>query len=74
MDLVIGSGTRRWGFEFKCTDVPKMTKSMWSALEELKLAHIWVVYPGKETFKIQEKVTALGIGDLKKAIFKVTAK
>ena len=74
LDLVIGSGTRRWGFEFKCTDVPKMTKSMWSALEELKLAHIWVVYPGKETFKIQDKVTALGIGDLKKAIVKVTSK
>jgi hypothetical protein len=74
LDLVIGGGSLRWGFEFKCTDVPKMTKSLWSALEELHPAHIWVVYPGKESFKLHDKVSALGIGELRKAIATVTGK
>jgi len=72
IDLVIGSGARRWGFEFKCTSAPAMTKSIGNALKELGLEHIWVVYPGNDSYPLRDKVSALAIKDLQKAIGIVT--
>jgi hypothetical protein len=52
---------KRLGFEFKYADVPRTTKSMHIALKDLKLDHLTVVYPGKETFELGEKITAQGL-------------
>jgi len=41
-----------------------MTKSMWIALEDLELEHIWVVYPGEHRFPIDKKVSAFPFRDL----------
>lgn len=46
LDLLLMRGGRRWGFEFKCSDAPAVTKSMHIALQDLGLERIWVVYPG----------------------------
>lgn len=61
IDLFIIKHGKRLGFEFKYTDVPRTTKSMHTALVDLKLDHITVVYPGKETFPLAEKITAQGL-------------
>ena len=66
LDLFIIKHGKRLGFEFKYTDVPKVTKSMIIALEDLKLDHITVVYPGKETFELTDKITAQGLESLAK--------
>jgi len=71
LDLIIGRGSRRWGFEFKCADVPRMTRSMALALEDVKLEKIWVVHPGKESYPIRDRVEALAIKDLGIAIRKI---
>ena len=74
IDLVIGTETRRWGFEFKAVDAPKMTRSMGTALEELDLKHVWVVYPGRNEYALHSRVTAIGIGSLGKALAAVTGR
>jgi len=52
---------KRLGFEVKYADAPKITKSMRIAIEDLTLDHLYIVYPGKEAFLMEEKITALGI-------------
>ena len=42
----------RFGFEFKYTKVPKLTKSMRIALEDLRLDRLTVIYPGDHVFKL----------------------
>lgn len=58
LDLLIIKGSKRLGFEFKYSDVPKTTKSMHSILKDLKLEKIFVVYPGEKTFPLTENITA----------------
>lgn len=64
LDLFIIKHGKRLGFEFKYVDVPRATKSMYSALADLKLDHLTVVYPGKETFQLAEKITAQSLESL----------
>ncbi len=67
LDLMLIRRGRRWGFEFKCTESPSTTRSMHIALEDLKLEHLWVVYPGKLRYPITDRITALPlreVGDL----------
>lgn len=64
IDLFIIKHGKRLGFEFKYADVPRMTKSMQTALSDLKLDHITVVYPGNQTFPLAEKITAQGLETL----------
>ena len=66
LDLVFQRQGRLWGVEAKYQEVPAVTRSMRSALSELALAHIWVVYPGKDTYPLEKKITAVGLWQLKK--------
>ena len=53
--------------EFKFSEAPNITKSMWICLADLKLDHLWVVYPGKHSYPADEKLSILPIqnaGDL----------
>ena len=46
LDLLVFHAGGRIGFEFKIADAPGFTKSMHIAREDLKLDHLFVVYPG----------------------------
>lgn len=59
LDLMLLRGGRRWGFEFKCADAPRTTRSMHSVSEDLGLQHLWVVYPGDLEYPLTEKITAV---------------
>jgi hypothetical protein len=59
LDLFIPCRGQRFGFECKFQDAPGMTRSMHTALSDLRLNHLYVVYPGRERYEIDEKVTAL---------------
>lgn len=59
LDLLLLRDNMRWGFEFKCSDAPSMTKSMHIALHDLSLDGLFVVYPGKERYRLHKKVEAL---------------
>ncbi len=65
LDLLTFKNGKRIGFEFKYSDSPKITKSMNIAIEDLKLDHLYIIFPGKLSFDINEKVTACGLDALK---------
>ena len=59
LDLLLFRRGRRWGFEFKCTDAPKTTKSMHVVTKDLDLEHLFVVYPGDAEYPLSDRITAL---------------
>jgi predicted AAA+ superfamily ATPase len=64
IDLIIQHKGKLLGFEFKYTDKPSVTKSMRIVLSDLKLDHLYVIYPGNISFELDEKITARGIKSL----------
>ena len=61
IDLLVFDGGRRIGVEFKRTSAPGMTRSMYSALADLKLDRIFVIVPGRDRFRLHERVEAVGL-------------
>ena len=68
LDLLLERGGRRIGVEFKCSDAPGTTKSMHIALEELKLEHVLVVYPGTRILPIHPKITVMPLAEASRAV------
>ena len=60
LDLLWIRGRKRWGFEFKRTVAPRLTRSMHAAMESLDLQRLFVVHAGSDTFPLHRKVTAIG--------------
>jgi predicted AAA+ superfamily ATPase len=48
-----------FGAEFKFMDAPVMTRSMTIALHDLDLEHLYVIYPGNQSYQLDEKVSVL---------------
>lgn len=59
LDLVLDLGTTRYGFEMKLNQAPTLSRSMTIALEDLRLSHLYVVYPGTKTYPLAESITAV---------------
>ena len=59
LDLLVHANGKRYGFEFKYADAPGTTRSMHSALKDLSLERLWVVYPGDKEYALRDKITAL---------------
>lgn len=66
LDLLVVKNGKRIGYEFKYADAPKITPSMKIACEDLKLDHLYVIYPGEIEFPLSEKITARGLVEKKK--------
>jgi len=64
LDLLVVRGNRRWGFEFKRTVAPRLTRSMHAALADLRLERLDVVHAGDQTFPLADTVRALALGRL----------
>lgn len=59
LDLLFFSEGKRFGMEFKFNEAPRVSKSMHSALNDLNLHHLWVIYPGEQSYPAHEKITML---------------
>ncbi|MBN2600618.1 MAG: ATP-binding protein, partial [Candidatus Marinimicrobia bacterium] len=57
LDLFWQDRGKNWGVEFKYADAPKLTKSMQISINDLELEHLWVVYPGLESYPLSDKIT-----------------
>jgi hypothetical protein len=68
LDLLWVRGNRRWGFEFKRTSSPQLTRSMQTAMEALQLQRGYVVHAGEKTFPLHRKVTAVAAHDVLEAL------
>ena len=64
LDLLLARGRRRWGFEFKRTSSPTLTRSLTSACETLQLRHAFLIHAGEHTFPLHDRVTAVSAGRL----------
>jgi len=56
LDLLFFRKGKRYGVEFKFNEAPKITKSMHIAVTDLSLDYLWVVYPGKESYPVTDKI------------------
>ena len=59
LDLLIEKGGRRVGVEVKRTDAPRLTPSMRTALSDLALDALYVVYPGTQRYRMAARVEAV---------------
>ncbi len=59
LDLFALHEGKRIGIEFKRVDAPRLTPSMRSALSDLKLDKLLVIYPGSLRYPITERVEAV---------------
>jgi uncharacterized protein len=64
LDLLLFKGGRRIGVESKRTSAPTITPSMRIALHDLKLAALYVVYPGEKRYNLSKKIEALPLAQL----------
>lgn len=61
LDLLIIKNGKRIGFEFKYADAPTITKSMLTALQDLNLDHLYVIYPQKVSYSLSDKISVQGL-------------
>ena len=64
LDLFIRHHGKRYGFEFKYADAPGSTRSMRVALDDLRLDHLWVVYPGEDAYDLDERLSVVPVADV----------
>jgi predicted AAA+ superfamily ATPase len=63
LDLLIFAGTRRIGVEVKRSDAPVMTPSIASAMRDLGLHRVFVVYPGTARYSPAARVEVLPLAE-----------
>ncbi len=64
LDLLFLKNGRRIGLECKRVDAPRLTPSMRTALEDLELDQLLVVYPGNLAYPLADKVGALPLSSI----------
>jgi predicted AAA+ superfamily ATPase len=64
LDLLMFKDGRRVGVEFKRVDAPKLTPSMRTAVKDLRLEALYVVYPGPRRYALADRVEAVPLGAL----------
>lgn len=64
LDLLLIKDGRRLGLECKLSDTPKITKSMRTAIETLRLDEMIVIHPGSKSYPLDEKVRAVPLAHL----------
>jgi predicted AAA+ superfamily ATPase len=64
LDLYWQARGQNWGVEFKYEDAPGLTRSLKTAVEDLKLERLWVVYPGKAAYPLTEKIQVVSLVDI----------
>jgi uncharacterized protein len=64
LDLLMIKGSKKWGLECKRMDAPRLTRSMQTALEDLQLDHLTVIYPGIKRYPLSDKITVIPLHEL----------
>ena len=64
LDLMVLAKGKRWGVEVKYQDAPTITKSMRIAIQDLKLERLWVVYPGRQGYAMDDQIECVPLAEL----------
>jgi predicted AAA+ superfamily ATPase len=59
LDLMFFHEGKRYGIEVKFSEAPEVTRSMHTASQELRLAHLWVIYPGNQAYPAHEHISVV---------------
>lgn len=59
LDLLVVRGNNRFGFEFKRGTAPSVTRSMHTAMDDLRLRRLWVVHAGERAFDLARQIRAV---------------
>jgi hypothetical protein len=65
LDLLLVHGSRRIGVEGKREDAPRITRSMRTVREGLRLERVIVVYPGTRRYALDEGIECLPMTQLR---------
>ncbi|HBM15716.1 MAG TPA: hypothetical protein DD381_05140 [Lentisphaeria bacterium] len=66
VDLFWHKDGKNFAAEVKYCDAPRITKSMKSSVSDLELEKLFVIYPGDECYKLDEKIDVLSIAAIDK--------
>lgn len=61
VDLFWQRNGKHYAVEFKYSDAPRRTKSMVTAMQDLELDHLWVIYPGRDAYALGEGISVLPV-------------
>jgi predicted AAA+ superfamily ATPase len=64
LDLLLFRRNRRYGIEVKRADAPQLTASMRSAMSDLGLERLVVVYPGPRRYTVGPRVVVVPVNEL----------
>jgi predicted AAA+ superfamily ATPase len=64
LDLLLLNEGRRLGVEVKRADAPRVTPSMRIALDDLRLDHLTVLYPGESLYELDERISVVPLSAL----------
>ncbi|MCL5612099.1 MAG: ATP-binding protein [Chloroflexi bacterium] len=64
LDLLLIKDGKRIGMECKRMDAPKLTPSMRTAIKDLELDGLIVVYPGAQSYSLMEGITVLPLAKI----------
>jgi len=68
LDLLVMIRGKRYGFEFKYADAPGTSRSMHSAIHDLSLEHLWVIYPGHDEYALDDNISVVPINYLARIV------
>lgn len=63
LDLLIFRNGKRYGIEAKRQDAPRITPSMRTALADLRLEHLTVLYPGTRRYSLHDHITVVPLSE-----------
>lgn len=64
LDFLFTNKGKRYGVEIKFSEAPAVTTSMRTAIDDLSLKQLWIVYPGKHAHEIDRKISLLPITEI----------
>jgi uncharacterized protein len=64
LDLLLFHRGKRFGIEVKFSEAPEITRSMQTALHDLDLSYLWVVYPGIQTYQVDKRISVLPLKEI----------
>lgn len=68
LDLLVQRRGKRYGFEFKHADAPRVEKSMRVALDDLALEHLFVVHPAERCYPLHDRISVVPLAELPQTV------
>lgn len=65
LDLFWQHRGKNWGVEFKYADAPKRSHPMAAVINDLALDHLWIVYPGRDSYPLADNISVLSLSDIR---------